>query len=172
MLTVESIREPNRWDIWLDASDASPIARVSTLMFASGTVLYDASDRYPGGTRSGKPAPNANHTINGAQVTSLLDGTVTWAGTANASITPGLVGPLVAITNKAGVLAATALTLAPGGSVTWSLAANEYGDAQVSSFIFASTAKHFVKTRMDPNLAFLDASLSVTVNEQQTCNAY
>ncbi|HEY5948689.1 MAG TPA: hypothetical protein VIV40_24525, partial [Kofleriaceae bacterium] len=50
-VTVESTRNPGSWDVWLDASDASPIARKSLLHFASGTVLYDTPDRWPGGGR-------------------------------------------------------------------------------------------------------------------------
>src|SRR5690606_9654264 len=169
---VEATRGPGAWQVWIDAADASPIARRSTIHFASGTVLYDTPDRYPGGTRTPKPAPNANHSIDGATVTSTLDGTVTWAGDAQAALVPGLTGPLVKLTNKAGALVTEELALDPDGSVTWSRASEELADAQLTAFVAASTAKHFAKTRLDPDLGWLDGQIPVVVNESQTCNAF
>jgi MYXO-CTERM domain-containing protein len=177
-IAVDAARgEAGRWDVWLDANDAAPIARQSTVMFASGTVNFDVPDRYPGGGRSPHPAPNALHTVDAVQVQSDLNGVVTWASATTSSVVPGLTGPLVAITNKAGavVQAQPALTLAPGGAVTWSQAGDPATDAQLDAFVFASAAKHFVQTRMNPNTtatAWLGGQESVTVNEQMTCNAY
>ncbi|MEO7097143.1 MAG: MYXO-CTERM sorting domain-containing protein, partial [Polyangiales bacterium] len=146
--------------------------RKSTVVYASGKILFDVPDRHPGGTRTAKAAPFARHTIDGAATIAEIDGTVTWAGTANASVAPGLVGPAITIANKAGTLAADALTLPDGGSLTWSKATDEFGDAQLSSFVFASQAKAFVHANIDPNLAWADTSmLPVNVNINQTCNA-
>jgi len=170
-ITVESAREPGAWTVWIDANDGTPIARQSLLHFASGKVLYDVPDRYPSGTRSPKPAPNANHSIAGATATSLLDGTVTWAS-GTATVTPGLTGPLVRTINKAGTLATDSLTLNDGGMVTWSRAGVEFDDAQLTAFISASTAKEFTRTRLNPSLSWLNGQIPVNVNETQTCNAY
>jgi MYXO-CTERM domain-containing protein len=170
-VTVESSREPGSWNVWIDASNAAPIARQTLLHFASGKVLYDVPDRYPGGTRSGKPAPNANHTIAGVTASSALDGTVTWAS-GTATVAPGLVGQFVKIINKAGALATDSLTLNDGGTVTWSRATVEFDDAQLISFVAASTAKQFTRTRLNPNLAWLNSQIPVNVNENSTCNAY
>lgn len=171
-LTVESTREAGRWEVWLDAGDASPIARHQQLMFATGKILFDTPDRYPAGTRSAKPAPEANHTIAAAAVMSLMDGTVTWAGDAAAQVTLGLAGPHIRITNKAGALATDTLQLDPGATLVWSKASDELADSQLDAFVAASTAKQFVKTRLAPDLGWLDGQLSVNVNENQTCNAY
>ncbi|CAN5748032.1 hypothetical protein BH11MYX3_BH11MYX3_24780 [soil metagenome] len=161
-----------RWDVWVDATDASPILRKSTIMYASGKVLFDVPDRHPTGTRSAKVAPQARHGVDTVATVSDVDGLVTWAGTAAASVSPGLVGPLVAITNKAGTLTTEMLSLADGGSVTWSKATEEFNDSQLSSFVFASTAKAYVRANLNPSLAWLDGPISVTVNETSTCNAY
>ncbi len=171
-VTVESSREPGAWNVWIDASSAAPVARQSLLHWASGTVLFDTPDRHPAGTRSAKPAPNASHTIDGVAATSMLDGTVTWAGTDAASVAPGLVGPQVWVSNKAGALVTDTLTLQPGGSVTWSRATEEFADAQLTAFVATSMAKQFARTRLNSELAWLDAQIPVVVNEQQTCNAY
>jgi cysteine-rich repeat protein len=170
-VSVEAERGAGRWDVWLDAGDAAPVARHSTLMFASGKVLFDVPDRYPGGGRHPQPAPYDNHSVNGTNVTSLVDGTVTWA-TGTATVAPGLTGTLVAITNKAGSLVTDTLSLADGGSVTWSKATDGPSDAQLDAYVFANQAKAFVKAKINPNLTWLGGQLSVNVNESQTCNAY
>jgi MYXO-CTERM domain-containing protein len=168
---VEATRGTGRWDVWLDAGTGEPVARHSTLMFVSGKVLFDVPDRYPTGTRHPQPAPYDTHTVNGTQVTSLVDGTVTWAS-GTATVQPGLTGTLVAITNKAGTLIADSLSLMAGGSVTWSKATDEKSDAQLDAYVFANQAKAFVKAKINPNLTWLEGQLSVNVNENQTCNAY
>ncbi len=171
-LEVESTRGPGAWQGWRDAASAAPVARATQLHYASGKVLFDVPDRWPGGARSAKPAPMATHTIESMPVTSTLDGTITWAGTGDAAVVPGLTGPLVRVTNKAGSSATASLALAPNGSVTWSQATDEYSDAQLTAFVAASTAKAFAQTRLNPELGWLNSQIPVIVNEQQTCNAY
>ena len=163
---------PGRWDVWLDAADGAPIARRTQLHFATGTVLFDVADRWPGSTRSARPASFAAHRIGDDAATAGLDGTITWAGDASAEVGLGVRGPYVAITNRAGSLAAQTMTLAPGGTLTWSMADDEFGDAQLTAFVHAAVVKEFARTHFDPNLPWLDEQLSVTVNEAQTCNAY
>jgi MYXO-CTERM domain-containing protein len=171
-VVVESTRVPGAWNVWIDANDGSPIARQTTLHWATGTVLFDTPDRYPGGARSAKPAPSASHTVAGAAAMSAADGTVTWAGTAATTVSPGLVGPLVRVSNKAGALVTDNLTLQPGGSVTWSKAADEFADAQLTAFVATSVAKSYSKEKLNPTLGWLDSQIPVVVNEASTCNAY
>ena len=172
-LSVESTTtDPGRWNVWLDAATGAPILRKSTIMFASGKVLFDVPDRHPAGARSSKPAPQARHTVDTVATVAEIDGSVTWAGTNDATILPGLAGPRVAVTNKAGSLTSDSLSLHDAGTVTWSRATEEFGDAQLSSFVFTSTAKAYTKQYLNPNLPWLDEAISVTVNENSTCNAY
>jgi cysteine-rich repeat protein len=171
-VTVESSRNPGAWNVWIDATNAAPVARHNLLSFASGRVLFDTPDRYPGGTRTPKPAPNANHTIAGALATSTMDGTVTWNTAGGVTVTPGLVGPLVRVSNKAGALATDSLSLSDAGSVTWSRATVEFEDAQLTSFVAASVAKEFTRARLNPSLSWLNGQIPVVVNESSTCNAY
>src|SRR5262249_47790492 len=119
-----------------------------------------------------KPAPKANHSVAGATAMSGMDGGVTWAGPGSATVTPSLVGPLVKITNKQGALATDTLTLEDGNNVVWSKATDEFGDAQLNSFVAASVAKEFVRTRLNPGLTWLDSQIPVYANENMTCNAY
>ena len=171
-VTVESLAGPGLWDVWIDATDGAPIARRSRLHYATGKVLFDVSDRHPNGTRSMRPSINATHTVDGLSTTSAADGTLTWAGTAAATVATGLAGPVVQIENKLGAVATDTLTLPAGGTATWSLASSEAGDAQLTSFIYANEVKHFARTRLNPDLPWLGQSLLVAVNEGGTCNAY
>lgn len=172
-LSVESTtQDAGRWDVWLDAATGTPLLRKSTLMFASGKVMFDVPDRNPGATRTPKAAPQVTHTVNGVTQTSGLDGGITWDGATDATVLPGLTGPLIKITNKQGSLTTDSLTVSDTNSITWSKATDEFGDAQLDSFVFASTAKAYVRANINPGLTWLDEQLSVNVNENQTCNAY
>src|SRR5205085_250520 len=116
-LSVESTtNDAGRWDVFLDAADAAPLLRKTSIMFASGKVLFDVPDRHPGGTRTPKAAPQARHTIDTVATVAAIDGSVTWTGTADATVLPGLTGPLVAITNKAGSLTSDSLVLHDTGT--------------------------------------------------------
>jgi len=173
-VSVAADREAGRWDVWIDAKGGTPIARKSTLMFLSGTVNFDVPDRYPGSTRNPQPAPNQNMMVNAASIVSDANGLVAWGTTSPGAVVPGLAGPYVAITNSGAALVSDTLSLADGGSVTWSHASDAATDAQLTAFVFASQAKKFVKTKLNPGLAWLNDQLSVTVNEtgMGTCNAY
>ena len=161
-----------KWDVYVDASTALPVARRSLIHFATGTVRYNAPERWPGGTRTNYPATFATHNINGASVTSTGNGQVTWNGTAAATVRPGLVGPKVRMHSPAG-LASTTLNLQPGGAATWNESATEAKDAQLTSFIHANIVKAYIKANIAPQLApYLDSQLDVYVNESGQCNAY
>ncbi len=170
---VQAVGSPARWTVWVDASDASPIARKTGIHYASGSVLFDVPDRGPHGNRTPQPAPNASLTVDGSPATTATDGTVTWAGAAAANVSLQLTGPFVNIINKGGAARLTeTVSIQPGGQFVWSRADSELEDAQIDSFIYANQAKAFAKERLNPNLAFLTQQIDVNVNENQTCNAF
>src|SRR3569623_338424 len=171
-VSLEATRGVGRWDVWVDARSAEAVARHTSLMFVTGKVLFDVPARWPDSTRQPLPAPGDIHTVAGAQVTSLTDGRVPWATGTSVTVNPGLSGPLVAITNKAGALITASLTLASGGQVTWSKATDGPSDAQLDAYVFAEQGKAFVRANLNPNLTWLDGQLSVNVNENQTCIAF
>ena len=173
-LSVESTTsDPGRWNVWKDATTGAPVARSSTLHFASGRVLFAVPDRSPTfGPRSPKPAPNVSHKVNSIDTMASVDGTITWADAGDATVIPGLVGPLIQVTNRAGMLVSESFTLADGGELVWDKSAEEFNDAQISAFVFASTAKEYARTHFNPELQWLDDQLQVVVNENQTCNAF
>ncbi|MGE3457180.1 MAG: hypothetical protein AB7O24_18855, partial [Kofleriaceae bacterium] len=171
-IVVDADAGPDSWDVWVDANDGSPILRRSRLHYANGTIKYLVPDRFPGNGRTAQPAAFATHSVNGTNVTALEDGTVTWAGTANASVSPGLKGPYAVLSNEAGELVSQTVSLPPNGSIVWDQSANEVADAQLSAFVAANYVKQFVRDNIAPNMAWLDQPLSVTVNEAGSCNAY
>lgn len=172
-LEVDSVGEPGTWVVWVDAASGAPIARKSGIRYASGRVLFDVPDRHPAGTRSPKPAPFARYTIGAETVTATADGTITWTGTTgvNVQLTPA--GQFVSVINRGGSPRVTEMvSLAAGGQFNWSLATEEFEDAQISSYVYANQAKTFVRERLNPNLGWLNATLAVAVNENSSCNAY
>ena len=166
---------PGRWTVFVDATTCAAFARMSTLMFESGTLMFDVPDRGPlaSSGRHPRPAPGADLDLNGVAVTSGPDGSITWTGGGHATLSPGLSGPRVAIHNAGGALATDTLGLDDGGSVTWSRAGEPAVDAQLDAFVYASQVKQFVQRQIDPALAYLEHQLSVYVNETPgSCNAY
>ncbi|HEY5928142.1 MAG TPA: hypothetical protein VIV11_40925, partial [Kofleriaceae bacterium] len=157
---------PGAWHVWVDATTGSPIARASTITYATGNLLYNVPDRYPAGTRSAKPAAFAGITIDGTAATTALDGSVTWAGAGSATVRAR--GPYIVVS---GGLTGT-VPLMSGGTATWTQATSETGDAQLSGFIHAGIVKQFTKTRINPTLPWLDQALQVSVNESGGCNAF
>ncbi|HEU0031173.1 MAG TPA: hypothetical protein VFQ53_11110 [Kofleriaceae bacterium] len=171
-VAVDATSGIGQWNVWVDAGDATPIARRSTLSWASGKILYNVPDRSPSaGQRRAQPS-FATHIVNGTPTTAAADGTVTWTGTTAATVQLKFNSPIVAITNKAGSVLTQTISLAVGGSFTLNKSTDEVADAQVDAFVYANQVKQFVKARINPTLAYLDQSLSVNVNENQTCNAF
>ncbi|HEX5061941.1 MAG TPA: hypothetical protein VFV99_21380 [Kofleriaceae bacterium] len=169
-LEVTATNAPGAWHVWIDAGSGAPIARASTISFASGKVLFDAPDRYPSGTRTGKAAAFASVTIDGTAATTALDGSVTWAGAGSATVRAR--GTYVNVTTQSGTAVTGTLTLVSGGDATWSQATSETGDAQVNAYVHANIAKQFVRTNLNPSLAWLNQALPVSVNESGGCNAF
>jgi cysteine-rich repeat protein len=160
-----------RWNVWVDSADGAPILRQSTIMYASGKVLFDVPDRGPLGTRSPKPAAFDTFTVNGANVTSAADGSVTFA-TSPASVAIKFTGPFVKVIAASGALVTGTQSLASGGTTTFTQATNERNDAQLDAFVFTNQVKAFTKANVDPNLPYLNDVIEVSVNESQTCNAF
>jgi len=171
-LEVDAVTEPGTWVVWVDATTGAPIARKSGIRYANGKVLFDVSDRHPAGARSPQPAPFARFTIGADTVTAAADGTISWLGTSpvNVQLTPA--GQFVTVTNKGAQRVSEMVSLAANATFNWTKATVEFEDAQISSYVYANQAKVFTKARLNPTLSWLNANLSVTVNESSTCNAY
>jgi hypothetical protein len=168
---VEAEQPLGRWAVYVDAQTGAPIAKKQTLLFANGTVQYNAPVRWPGSERNDFPAVYAEHSIDGGSATGDGSGLVSWLGDAPASIIARPYGPRVSVSNAAGADATQTLTLQPGGNVVWNQASDELVDAQLNAFIHGHKAKDYARI-IAPALPFLNQQLDATVNISDVCNAF
>jgi cysteine-rich repeat protein len=160
-----------RWTVFADPASGAPLVRRQDARFAIGKIEYDAVVRYPDGDRHYVGAARVKASVNGQAQSSTTDGSVTWNGTAPASVTAGTEGDLVTVIDAKTPSTATTGTLAPDGVLQWSGASDEFLDAEIQTFVHAQVAKAYVR-QFAPTLAFLDEQLPATVNINKTCNAY
>ena len=173
-VSVEATQGTGRWDVFVDARDGTAFARRNTLRYATGTLQFNVPDHDPSHTRGVQLAPNDDLTINGTACTTDGDGVATFSGANPGALTPGVVGPFVTINNFTGTDVTDSLSIADGGTTVWDKSTDISSDAQLDAFVYASRAKTFAKTRLNPTLAYWDQNLSVTTNEtdQGDCNAF
>ena len=135
----------------------------------TGTLLYDVPQRWPGSTRVSLPAAGASVVVDGLSIVVSASGEVTWSGTSSAVVTTSTSGPNVVIDDASG-LSATTLSLPPSGSVTWSVASDENGDAELSAFIHVEKARAYCLA-IAPSLSALEQPIAVEVNATGGCQA-
>lgn len=165
-----------RWVVWSDPVTGQPIARQSLRRNGQGVIAYDVPNRSPIFGTTPKPALFATHQLSdGQSVTADAMGIGMWTG-AVPSITPGLSGPRVSVVDNQSGPASVMLPLVEGGTTLWTSAV-ETEQAQLAGFVAANEAKVFAKQFLNPALPYLDAVLTVVVNETNggpgnDCNAY
>jgi len=158
------------WDVYV-APDGAPLLRVNRLSFAAGTLRFDVPERRPTGARKLAPAARTNITVDAIAATTADDGAFSWAGNAPSTVDTSVIGTIVQLVNVAGALATAQLVAPPDLPVDWSLAADEFGDAQLTAYVYGMIAKARART-MHPALAWLDQPLQIHVNEDDSCNAF
>ena len=148
------IAAPGRWDVWVDANDGAPIARKSTLHFATGTVSVQRPRSLS--ARHAQPAARAvrDRTRSTARAR-RRDSTATRAPGATPAprpSCPGLVGSARRDHEQSPARSSpTTLTLADGGSVTWSQSAAIPRPTRSSTRSCSrTTAKQFVRDAAQP----------------------
>ncbi len=155
-----------RWDVYVDPKSGNAIARSQRLRFAKGQLYYNAPERWPGGGRKDYPVA---HATAGAMTTSAA-GELIWDGGGTFNGNVGASGPYARVKNEAGTAASKALDLFDGAIFTW-LPGGEFEDAQFTTFIHVQLAKAFART-LNPKLAWLDQQIPITVNINDSCNAW
>jgi len=154
------------------AADGRELAREPLVMTESANLQYNAPVRYARSTRANYAARDATIAVDGNTLTTAADGAFTWMTTTACTVVPSIVGPTVRITNRTGAAATTTLTAQTGQSIVWDLAADEFGDAQLSAFVHVGIAK-LRAARVNPTVAaWLAQPLDAFVNENGFCNAY
>lgn len=153
------------------APDGTLVARRSRLQPLATTLSYDVPLRHPAGARTALGAPRVTLQLDGAPRTTDPDGRFDAAAGPH-TITTSVVGPAVRVLDGAGLSATAQLAVDGGAAVTWSLAGDPLGDAQLSAFVHASIGKARGRA-LFPGLPWLDAQLEVHVNQTGfPCNAF
>jgi hypothetical protein len=164
-----------RYLAYTDPATGDVLAVHQMNLFATGTVLYHAIDRYPGRPRIDRPAPRAHVGLDSVMQTTSVTGQLSWTDLVPdmVTVTTSVVGDLVTIVNKAsgGALATAQLTLAAGGQVVWDASAVVEDDAQVQTYLNVSRAKDFAR-ELDPGMPTLGDQITANVNIAQECNAF
>lgn len=157
------------WWVYVDAETGEPVARESRMHNATGQVVYDTPTRSPIFPRESVPATFTQHVVGGLPQQSDASGFVSFDG-AGVNVQPGLAGPFVELIDESGPLQGTTLFLPAAGVATWSLAHDEFGDAQLTTYAHALAVKSYARS-FAPDLAWLDQTMSATVNIAEECNA-
>ncbi len=172
VVDVLDARAPSqRWDVYA-LPDGTPLARRSTIMYATGNLTFDAGVRYATGPRMAYPAELANLTVDGVATMTAADGTFSWAGAAAATAIPSATGSQVVVIDDDGDPVTDMLDAEPGGTVAWSRATEELADSQLSTYVYATIAKARARIYEPALAAWLAQPLDFYVNDPQTCNAY
>ncbi len=163
-----------RYLAYVDPASGAVLAVHQQNSFATGTLLYRGVDRHPGKPRVDRPAQRAHVMVGGSPQTTTTDGSVSWSPDVVQTVTTGVEGELVTIVNKstAGTLATTQLSLSPSGNTIWDATMAEEDDAQVVTYLSASTVKEFVRANLDAAMPKLDEPFTANVNIAQNCNAF
>jgi hypothetical protein len=162
--------------VYIDARNGTPVARESLASFLSAKALYDVPHRYPQepGPRLVYPGKLTQITLDGAPSSTDIDGVFSWPGPADAAVELSVHSDHTHVSNYSGDDAIGQFTAADMGPVIWSLAADQYGDAQLSGFVHAAIAKERARL-IAPDMGFLSQKLYVNVNRDDPmykCNAY
>ncbi len=161
----------DHFDVYRDVGGRE-LLRVDRRLYNSGTLKFDVGERYATGVRISAPAPQLDITVNGAAAATGSDGTFSWAS-GTASVVPSVHGALVEIVDASGSGAVPApLSVANGGSATWSLAGDELGDARLSTYIYGNIVKARDRIINPAVATWLDTKMTFSVNEAGACNAY
>ncbi|MEX1363559.1 MAG: DUF4215 domain-containing protein, partial [Nannocystaceae bacterium] len=155
--------------VYVDAETGEPVARESRMHYAGGQITYDTPDRSPIFNRVPQPVPFTDHLVNGLPQLGDATSSVTFDGAA-ANVQPGLSGLFAEIVDETGPLASTTLFLPDGGNATWSLSADERGDAQLTTYAHTLRVKDYVR-QFAPDLPWLDQTVTAFVNIAEECNA-
>ncbi|HUQ05372.1 MAG TPA: M36 family metallopeptidase [Kofleriaceae bacterium] len=161
-----------RWDVYVDAQTGAPVARRQTLSFGTGTLRFDAPQRYPAGGRMAYAASQASIVVDTIAATSDATGVFSFNGNGTASVNATVTGTRVRVTNNGQAGVATTLSVPDGGSATWNASSVVNDDAQLAAFVHANLIKTFAKAELAPSMAWLDSQLVVVANEGGSCNAY
>jgi hypothetical protein len=163
------------WTVYVDPTSGASVAREDNVRYASGVLKYHIPQRSPlYGMRTDVPAALVNTTVDGMMIKTDNYGLLTWPGSDTASVTTRAVGTLASVNNTtaAGTKITGTVMIAPDGVGVWDRSTVEFDDAQLITYISVNVVKQHV-ARFVPRgqIAWLNNSVTVNANQNQTCNA-
>jgi len=161
-----------RYLAYVDPASAGVIAVQQLNDYATGTVQYLGTDRYPGRGRVPYPAPRAHVSVAALGETTDDAGAVTWDGSAQVVVDTSTDGDLVGIADSLNALGTGSFALDPDGTLVWDASSVVETDAQVNAYLNVNQVKAFVRANVDPAMPTLDDQMRVNVNLAQDCNAF
>jgi MYXO-CTERM domain-containing protein len=159
-----------RWSVYVDATSGEPVARRQELLFADAGVVYRVPLRSPLDARGDFGVPFVDVFVDGIGVTTNELGVFQYFSSPGAAVNSPR-GPFVGVTDNGGPPASNEFLAVPGSGTVWDAVGDETVDAQLASFVHASIVKAYVRG-VAPDLAWLDNQIQVTVNIDDTCNAF
>ena len=170
-VTVSTLSPIGRFDVYIDSVSGEAVAREQTLRFATGSLMYNAPQRYPLAERADYPARFANATVDGSAATADEAGLLTFADPGPASVDPSLTSQYAQVFNQAGAEATTLLTLDADSTVVWDGSDDPKVDAQLNAFIHTQLIKDYVRN-IAPEMNWVNGQMTVRVNHDDMCNAF
>ncbi|APR80138.1 hemagglutinin protein [Minicystis rosea] len=173
-VVLEAFGPRARWAVYVDARSGAPLARENLLRFEQAPVVFDVPVRAPQLGRAPYAASRLDVTVDGTSLQTDENGLLSWTSQGSpADVLLRARGPLVRVQNQNGIDAATTQSGTDGSQILWSLADDEYGDAQLTSFIHAGLIKAHARN-FAPSMTWLGGQLAVRPNtsDPQGCNAF
>ncbi len=160
-----------RYAVYVDAQRGAPVARDQLLRFGSTQVRFDAPVRGPDGVRKEYPARLLNLQLDGVFAQTDGEGVVSWEGAGAVEL--GAHGARISVQSQDGSDASATLGAVDGEPLTWSMASDERGDAQLSAYVHGNVVKEHA-LGFAPLLPFVKSKLATRVNraDPQGCNAF
>lgn len=160
----------SKWAVFVDTRTGEPVARRQELLYANAGVVYRVPPRSPQDPRTDFGAPFVDLTVDGVELTTDGGGVFDYATTPG-QVSNSPVGPFVALFNASGELAGQSFVAVPGSGSVWNAEGDEFVDAQLTAFVHTAGVKQYVRA-IAPDLAWLDQQIAVTVNIDDSCNAF
>ena len=166
---ANSVSPRGKWTVYLDVQTGKPVAREQLLRFAEGNLVFNVPELWPGGSRRDYEAAYAAVEFDGSEETTDATGTFTW-GSGQLSLTAFARGKFAEVINDDGDEASRDFSISSGEEARWG-SSSELIDAQLTAFVHTHIAKEWARG-LNPTLAWLAEAIPVTVNIDQSCNAF
>ncbi|HLT40035.1 MAG TPA: hypothetical protein VK034_27330, partial [Enhygromyxa sp.] len=165
---LELLGAPGRWLVYLDAQTGEPVARRSLTRWAE--LEYTAWRRSPVGPRASFPAGFVEATIDNQPAITSAAGQLPLPST-GATVGFGTDGIYLRIFDDSGPVQSVATPMQPSQLFTWDLGQNPEHDAQLNTYVHGLIVKQYIRM-LEPEFPALDLETRVTVNIDDSCNAF